>query len=195
MKGAATTIATSSVVPPIRRTTTGMKAMSTVTKMPEQIPLKRSMRKLRRTRAGSQFGSVTARKLTAATAPCHRPAWLGAAFGTRSIAAGPRAVPATGPVATATHAAGPRSEAAGTSGAALAEGPAGAGRRRADDDAAVGLHTHRLGLQAWLTLNGQMHDAAFVGEHRLERHGLAARAHARRDALRDLAQLLLARRR
>jgi hypothetical protein len=36
------------------------------------MALKRSMRKLRRTRAGSQFGSVTARKLTVATARCHR---------------------------------------------------------------------------------------------------------------------------
>ena len=90
MKGPATTIATSSVEPPMRRTTTGMKAMRTVTKMPEQTPLKRSMRKLRRTRAGSQFGSVTARKLTAATAPCHRPARLGTPFGTRSIAAAGR---------------------------------------------------------------------------------------------------------
>jgi hypothetical protein len=37
-----------------------------------------------------------------------------------------------------------------------------------------------------------VHDPPLIGEHRLERHRLAARAHAVRDATRDLAELLLA---
>ena len=36
-----------------------------------------------------------------------------------------------------------------------------------------------------------MHDPPLVGEHRLERHRLPGRAHARRDALGDLAELIL----
>src|SRR5688572_23497074 len=190
MNGPATMIATSVVEPPILRTMTGMKATRTDTKAPAPSALNRSIRKLRRTREGVQFGSVTARKLTAAPAPCHRPTRLGTSFGTRSIAARPRSVATAGPVAATTHAARrPGSEAAG---AALGKGSAGAGRGRADDDAAVGLHAHRLGLQPGLTLHREVHDAALVGEHRLEGHGLATRPHARRDALRDLPQLVLA---
>jgi hypothetical protein len=36
-----------------------------------------------------------------------------------------------------------------------------------------------------------VHDPPLVGEHRLERHRLAARAHARRNAASDLTELLL----
>ena len=36
-----------------------------------------------------------------------------------------------------------------------------------------------------------MHDPPLIGEHRLERHRLSGRAHARGDPLGDLAQLLL----
>src|SRR5688572_24320846 len=164
MNGPATMIATSVVEPPIRRTITGMNATSTDTNAPAPSALKRSMRKLRRTRAGVQFGSVTARKLTAATAPCHRflrycdvgdahtsSGRLGTSFGTRSIgSAWPRSIAAARPVAATAHAAGPRPEATR---AALAERSAGAGRRRADDDAAVGLHADRLGLQPRLALH------------------------------------------
>src|SRR5688572_7538825 len=191
MKGPAMMIATSVVEPPIRRTITGMKATSTDTKAPAPSALNRSIRKLRRTREGVQFGSVTARKLTAAPAPCHRPMRLGTSFGTRSIAARPRSVAATRTVAaSATHAARrPGSEAAR---AALDRWSARAGRRRADDDAAVGLHAHRLGLQPGLALHRKVNDAPLVGEHRLEGHGLAARPHARRNTLRDLPQLVLA---
>src|SRR5688500_104685 len=158
MKGPAMMIATSVVEPPIRRTITGMKATSTDTKAPAPSALNRSIRKLRRTREGVQFGSVTARKLTAAPAPCHRPARLGTSFGTRSIAARPRSVSTAGPVAaSATHAARrPGSEAAG---ATLGKGSARAGRGRADDDAAVGLHAYRLGLQPGLALHREVHDA------------------------------------
>ena len=60
MNGAPTTMATSVVVPPMRRTTTGMNVTSTDTKMPAQIAEKTSILKLARTLAGSQFGSVTA---------------------------------------------------------------------------------------------------------------------------------------
>src|SRR6266850_1079761 len=192
MNGAATTIATSSVVPPMRRTTTGMKAMRTVTKAPAQTALNRSIRKLRRTRAGSQFGSVTARKLTGAAPLRHRLARLGAAFGTGSIASRPRTVAAARPVpAVAGSTTRSRADSAAAR-PALPEGPAGTGRGRADHDASVRLHAHGFGLQALLALHGEMHDAPFVREHRLERHGLTARAHARSDALRDLPQLVLA---
>ena len=57
--GAPTTIATSVVVPPMRRTTTGMNVTSTDTKVPAQMAVKKSIRKFRRTRAGSQLASVT----------------------------------------------------------------------------------------------------------------------------------------
>src|SRR5688500_11318783 len=128
MNGPATMIATSVVEPPIRRTITGMKATSTDTNAPAPSALNRSIRKFRRTREGVQFGSVTARKLTAAPAPCHRPRWLGPAFGTRSIGpARPRAIAAARPVAATAHAAGPRPEATRAAGAALAERSARAG--------------------------------------------------------------------
>src|SRR5512132_4460333 len=47
--GAQTTIATSVVVPPMRRTTTGMKATSTDANVPAQTAEKTSMRKFART--------------------------------------------------------------------------------------------------------------------------------------------------
>src|SRR5258705_7771886 len=192
MNGAATTIATSIVVPPMRRTITGMKATSTVTKRPEQMPLKRSMRKLRRTRAGSQFGSVTARKLTASRVLCHRSARLGAAFGTRSITPRARSVAAARSVpAGAWSARRPRAETAAARWP-LAEPPSGTRRRRADDDAPIRLHADGLGLQTRLVLDREVNDAPLVGEHRLERYRLAARTHPRSDTLRDLAQLVLA---
>src|SRR5882672_7842239 len=188
MNGAATTIATSVVDPPIRRTTTGMNAMRTETNAPAPRALNRSIRKLRRTRDGSQFGSVTARKLTAAAALCHRPTGLGATFGTRSIAAArTRPVPASRTVAPATRAGRPRPEATSAR-PALAERAAGARRGRADHDPAVRLHADGLGLQTLLSLHRQVHDAPLVGEHRLERDGLPAGAHPRSDALRASGQ-------
>src|SRR5438094_1404685 len=191
MNGAATTIATSVVDPPIRRTTTGMNAMRTETNAPAPRALKRSIRKLRRTREGSQFGSVTARKLTAAAALCHRPTGLGATFGTRSIAAArTRSVTASRTVAPAARAGRPRPEATPAR-PALAERATGARRRRADHHAAVRLHADGLGLQTLLSLHRQVHDAPLIGEHRLERDGLPARAHPRSNALRDLAELVL----
>src|SRR6185503_7991683 len=147
MNGAATTIAMSVVEPPMRRTITGMNAMSTVTNKPEQIPLKRSMRKLRRTRAGSQFGSVTARKLTAPRALCHQLRALGPSFGTRSIAAGARPVAAARSVAAGARSPRRTGAETATAGRPFAERAAGAGRGRADHDAAVRLHADRLGLQ------------------------------------------------
>src|SRR5258708_21891506 len=67
-----------------------------------------------------------------------------------------------------------------------------AGRGRADDHPAVRIHADGLGLDAGLALHGEVHDAPLVGEHRLERHGLAGGLDSACDALRDLAQLILA---
>src|SRR6185503_1894318 len=192
MNGPATTIATSVVDPPMRRTTTGMKATRTVTKAPAHIPLKRSMRKLRRTRAGSQFGSVTARKLTACRVLCHQLRALRAAFGTRSIAAGAWPVTAARSVAASAWTARRPGAKTATARWPVAEWPAGAGRSRTDNDASVRLHADRLRLQPGLPLHREVNDSPRVSEHRLERHGLAARANTRRDALRDLAELVLA---
>src|SRR2546430_16861554 len=69
--------------------------------------------------------------------------------------------------------------------------PAGARRGRADHDAAVRVHPDRLGLDPRLARHREVHDAPFVREHRLERHGLSGRLHAPRDAARDLTELLL----
>src|SRR5437879_325841 len=62
----------------------------------------------------------------------------------------------------------------------------------ADDDAAVRIDADRLGLHTGGVLHREVHDPPLVGEHRLERHGLAARAHAFRDTASDLAELLFA---
>src|SRR6266545_5937817 len=121
------------------------------------------------------------------------PARLGAAFGTRSIAPRAWSVPSARSVPAGAGATRrPRAETTAPAHPALTERAARAGRGRADDDAAVGLHAHRLGLQALLALDREVNDAALVGEHRFERHGLAARAHTRCDTLRDLAELVLA---
>src|SRR6266542_2217374 len=121
------------------------------------------------------------------------PARLGAAFGTRSIAPRAWSVPSARSVPTGAGATRrPRAETAATAHPALTERSAGARRGRADNDAAVGLHAHRLGFQTLLALHREVDDTALIGKHRLERHGLAARADARRDTLRDLAELILA---
>src|SRR6267378_620371 len=63
----------------------------------------------------------------------------------------------------------------------------------ADDDAAVRIDADRLGLHARGVLHREVYDPPLIGEHRLERHGLAARADAfpdpaRCDRGRDLLQ-------
>jgi len=71
---------------------------------------------------------------------------------------------------------------------AWAEGgrPASARRGRADHDAPVRIDAHGFRLDAGRVLHGEMHDPPLIGEHRLERHRLAGRAHARGDPLGDL---------
>src|SRR5258708_14257988 len=67
-----------------------------------------------------------------------------------------------------------------------------AGRGRADDHPAVRIHADGLGLDAGLAPPGQVPDAPLVAEHRLERHRPARGLYPTRDALRDLAQPILA---
>src|SRR5439155_22338607 len=112
----------------------------------------------------------------------------------RPVTPWPRSEATTGPIA-----AGPRPPGRGTARAAAIwragpeyRGPARARRRRADDDAAIRVHAHRLRPHPGAVLNRQVHDPPLVGEHRLERHGLPHRPHPHGDAARDLAQLLLA---
>src|SRR6267378_7556004 len=63
---------------------------------------------------------------------------------------------------------------------------------RADDHATIRVHADRLRLHAGRALHREVHDPPLVREHRLERDGLPARLHARRNAASDLAKLVLA---
>src|SRR5205814_9382204 len=71
-------------------------------------------------------------------------------------------------------------------------GTARAGCGGADDNTSIRIGTDRLGLHAGCVLHREVHDPSLVGQHRLERHCLTARLHARRHAAGDLAKLLLA---